>query len=103
MPSGKRQHQPIIFTKEWGAASPQLFQAAATNEILKNVAFDFHQGGNGKPAEIFYTIKLTNASIVSIRQYEDHGKYLEDIALTFAKIEVEHRPSRTTASDDAGK
>src|SRR4249920_960420 len=27
LPTGKRQHRPVIITKEWGAASPQLFQA----------------------------------------------------------------------------
>ena len=39
--SGKRQHQPVSFVKEWGAASPQLFQAAVTNEVLKSVLFEF--------------------------------------------------------------
>src|SRR5260221_8493409 len=39
--SGKRIHSPITFTKQWGAASPQLFQAAVTNEILKSVLFEF--------------------------------------------------------------
>ena len=100
---GKRQHQPIVFTKEWGAASPQLFQAATTNESLKTVLFEFHQSGTGRAVEVFYTIKLSNASITSIRQYEDHGKFLEDVSLTFGKIEVEHRGSKTTASDETSK
>lgn len=25
LPSGKRQHKPVMITKEWGAASPQLY------------------------------------------------------------------------------
>src|SRR5689334_16128763 len=39
--SGRRQHQPVVFVKEWGAASPQLFQALVTNEVLKSVRFEF--------------------------------------------------------------
>ena len=39
--SGKRQHKPIRFTKEWGAASPQIYQALVTNEVLKSVLFEF--------------------------------------------------------------
>ncbi len=39
--SGKRQHSPVIFTKEWGASSPLLLQALVSNEILENVEFDF--------------------------------------------------------------
>ncbi len=41
MTSGKRVYQPVTFTKLWGAASPQIWQAAATNEVLKTVLFEF--------------------------------------------------------------
>jgi len=43
LPTGKRQHKPISFLKEWGAATPQLFQALVTNENLKTVKFEFLQ------------------------------------------------------------
>ena len=39
--SGRRQHGPVTFVKAWGAASPQLFQALTTNEVLKTVLFEF--------------------------------------------------------------
>lgn len=39
--SGRRQYQPLIITKEWGAASPQILQAAATNEVLTTVSLRF--------------------------------------------------------------
>jgi len=29
--TGRRIHQPVSFVKEWGAATPQLFQALTTN------------------------------------------------------------------------
>ncbi len=101
--TGKRQHQPIVFTKEWGAASPQLFQAAATNESLKTVVFEFYPAAPGGAADAFYNIKLTNAAISSIRQRTVDGRFLEEVSLSFAKIEVEHKGSKTSASDDASK
>src|SRR5260370_11692787 len=39
--SGKRQHQPIVITKEWGASMPQVLQAAATNEQLTKGTMGF--------------------------------------------------------------
>src|ERR1051326_3312622 len=43
MASGKRQWQPIRFTKRWDSASPQLMQALVTNEVLTSVLFEFTQ------------------------------------------------------------
>jgi type VI secretion system secreted protein Hcp len=42
--SGKRQHSPIVVTKMVGAASPQIFQALTTNEVLKSVVFPAQRG-----------------------------------------------------------
>ncbi len=41
LPTGKRQHQPVVFSKEWGASSPQFYQAIYTNESLPTVLFEF--------------------------------------------------------------
>jgi type VI secretion system secreted protein Hcp len=43
--SGKRQHNPLVSKKQWGAATPQLFQALATNEALEAVTFEFEKIG----------------------------------------------------------
>ncbi len=67
--SGKRQHSPVVFTKEWGAASPQLLQALVTNEILENVEFDFIQHDASGQEIVFYTIKLTNATVAKLSQF----------------------------------
>jgi type VI secretion system secreted protein Hcp len=100
--TGKRVHSPIVFAKEWGAASPQLFQAAATGETLKSVTFDFYAQLGGA-TDTLYTIRLTNARVASVRQYSDNGRFYEDVALLFDKIEVEHRPSKTMGSDEVTK
>jgi type VI secretion system secreted protein Hcp len=39
--SGKRQHKPVVITKEWGPSMLQSLQAAATNEQLTKVTMEF--------------------------------------------------------------
>jgi type VI secretion system secreted protein Hcp len=107
--SGKRQHKPILFTKEWGAASPQLYQALVTNEVLKSVVFEFTKtNGEGQDAP-FYRITLTNAAVSSIRSYVDRtdtsgdpfdGRALEDVSFTYQKLAIESLEGKTSAIDD---
>jgi type VI secretion system secreted protein Hcp len=107
--SGKRQHKPLMITKEWGASSPQIFQACVTNEILKSVLLEYiHTTPEGKE-EIYFTIKLTNATVSSLRQFtQEAAKHaesndtheLEEVSFTFQKIDMENTAAKTAASDD---
>ncbi len=104
-PTGKRQHHPVTFVKAWGAATPQIFQALVTNEVLSTVVFDFtHISAQGKAFE-FERVTLTNASISGQRQYTETTvtgvlNELEHISLTFQKITIENPEGHTSASDD---
>ena len=112
MASGKRQHKPILLTKRWGAASPQLFQALVTNEVLTSVLFEFLQTDPQGQEFVFHTIKLTNAHISAIKSYLDltdvtgdpyDGTELEDVSFVYQKIETENKVGKTTAADDWGR
>jgi type VI secretion system secreted protein Hcp len=107
--SGKRQHKPVLFTKEWGAASPQLYTALVTNEVLKQVVFQFVRTNPDGQEAIFHTITLTNASVSNIKSYIDltdasgdpfDGRTLEDVTLVYQKIAIESLDGKTSASDD---
>lgn len=108
MASGKRQHKPVCFVKELGAASPQLFQAITQNEVLKTVLFEFVRPGAEGTADIFHTIKLTNATVSSLKDYTgvapgrgpQDARTLEEACFTFQKIEIENKTGKTTAADD---
>lgn len=113
--SGKRQHKPVSFLKEWGAASPQIFQALCTNEVLKKVLFEFvHTTPEGEE-EVYHTVTLTNATVSSLHQFvnnqaeDGRGKVvfdtreMEQVALTFQKIEIESKVGKTVAMDDWSK
>jgi type VI secretion system secreted protein Hcp len=103
--SGKRIHSPIMFTKQWGAASPQLFQATVTNEVLKSVLFEFVGADKAGKELVFETVKLTNATIADLkRTLDEHTpegtRGIDQVALVFQKIEITDTSSKTTVSDD---
>jgi type VI secretion system secreted protein Hcp len=106
--SGKRQHKPVVFTKEWGISSPQFYSALFTNEVLKSVVFEFI-GTTSRGEEVDHTIKLTNAAISGVRQYVHNGpsggpavdtRELQEVTFTFQKIEIESETGKTTATDE---
>jgi type VI secretion system secreted protein Hcp len=107
--SGKRMHKPMTFTKEWGSTSPKLFLALATNEVLKSVKFEFVRKDPAGKDMVFYTIELTGGQIVKIHQYKQlktidastpvNLQELEEVSLTFRKIDVTHTPSKNIGSD----
>jgi type VI secretion system secreted protein Hcp len=107
--SGKRRYQPLTITKAWGAASPQILQAAATNEILTAVSLRFVQTTSTGAEETLQTITLTNATISEVRRYVDFTAgagsstllQLEDVSFIFQRIAMagmclEALPSRMT-------
>jgi type VI secretion system secreted protein Hcp len=101
--SGKRQHSPLVITQEWGAASPQLFQALATNEVLRTVLIEFVRSSPRGVEEVYQTVKLTNATVSSIRMHigdPPNDRALEDVSFTFQRIEIENRVGKTMAVDD---
>jgi len=107
--SGRRQHKPIMITKQWDAASPQLFKALVDNEVLKSVLFEFVKTNAQGQEFVYHTIKLTNATVSDIKAYLDltdttgdpyDAHELEDVSFTFQKIEMENTEAKTSAVDD---
>ena len=70
--SGKRQHQPVVITKEWGASSPQLYQALVSNEVLTSVVIQLVDGN--EPKKKSRAIHLSNA-VISHMKHIGGGKY----------------------------
>jgi type VI secretion system secreted protein Hcp len=104
--SGRRKHDPVCFTKHWGAASPQIFTAVSSNEVLPEVQFDFVRTDGGQ--SVFETIKLTNAGIIQARQQlgvdgEAPGRTMdpfEEVCFTFQKIEITNVEAHTASQDN---
>jgi type VI secretion system secreted protein Hcp len=95
MATGRRQHSPIIITKEVDSASPKLFQASASHQSLGQVVITF-QGSGGGAGKAAQKIVLTNATILSVRKAGN----TEQITLDYQTIEVTWTDGGKTATDD---
>jgi type VI secretion system secreted protein Hcp len=107
MATGRVQHSPLVITKPLDSASPQLFQAAVTNELLKTVTLQFVRTTGTGQEEVFYTVKLTDVTISDLKTYtpgQDGAsgeRPLEKVSFTYGKIEVQSSSGKV-AADDAG-
>lgn len=97
LPTGKRQHQPFVFTKEIDASTPLFLEALFDNETLPTVTFGFVHEGDTSP---YLTVTLTNASVSTVHDFSEGGKEYDEISLTYEKITVTFLNGGTTAEDD---
>jgi len=94
LPTGKRVHGPITITKEIDKGSPKLMQALCSGEQMKSVLLEFIRISPKGMEEIYYTIKLENAIIVSVNDYSpmallkenDPMRHMEKVSFTYEKI-----------------
>jgi len=98
--SGKRQHKPVVITKEWGPSMPQFLTAAATNEQLTKVTMEFWDTGRTGVQRVHFVVTLTNASVSEVKQHLANDLLTEDLSFTFQKIQVEDRIGGTIFMDD---
>jgi type VI secretion system secreted protein Hcp len=106
--TGKRQYKPVLITKEWSVASPQIAQAVATNENLKSVLIEFFRAApQTGQEEAIATVRLTNAHVsrfvssVSDPASGDStaGRLVDHVEFAFDKIEITNPAGKTQAVD----
>lgn len=110
LPSGHRQHKPVVITKERGAASPLILSALWSNENLSTVIIEIvGRSLDGAKEIVVERITLTNASVSDVKRYAAASTkaatthdvdFVEDVSFTFQKIEVEDAVAGTMAADD---
>jgi type VI secretion system secreted protein Hcp len=109
LPTGKRQHQPLVILKEIDKSSPLLWSALVNNENLTKWELKFYGAGGATGIEKqIYTITLTNANIASIRESmldnEDPANMRfplrEEMSFTYQKIEWTWVDGGISAQDD---
>jgi type VI secretion system secreted protein Hcp len=108
LPTGKRQHGPVLVTKEVDKSSPLLYMALCNNESLTEVVFKFWKPSAAGKEVQYYTIKLTNGNIASRKTYfpnmlvPENTKlpHLEEVSFTYQKIEWTFEDGGITAEDD---
>lgn len=107
-PAGQRVHKPLIFTSVLSKASPMLYQALVTGEMLPTVEVKWFRTSNDGKREHFFTTKLEDATVVEIdtvlphAQDTDNANYTQLIktSLAYRKVSWSHVVAGTEASDD---
>ena len=107
-PSGQRVHKPLKFTSSLNKATPLMYQALATGEMLPTVEVNWYRTSMEGKQEHFFTTKLEDATIVSINTVLPHAQDKEnenytqliEVALTYRKITWAHDVANTEGSDD---
>jgi type VI secretion system secreted protein Hcp len=105
--SGKRQHKPLVITKELDKASPILAQACVDGDRIKSAQLKFYRIAQGLE-EHYYTIELKNAVIVDVKDYmpntmdpkfSSYG-HMEDISFTYEEITWTHEVDHKMGTDN---
>lgn len=96
LPTGRRMHKPLMISKQVDKTSPIIMNILCTNENISELVLTFT---DSNPRDS-YTIRLTNANIASIDMSEDDsGSLIEEIGLTYQKIEWTWKDGGITSSD----
>jgi type VI secretion system secreted protein Hcp len=101
LPTGKIQHKPLVIRKQIDKSSPLLALVLTNNERIKTWEMSVYLPTAKGTEAVAYTIKLTNASIASIRTITDpDGNLHEEVSFTYQKIEWTWNDGGITAMDD---
>jgi type VI secretion system secreted protein Hcp len=106
--SGKRQHGPLVITKEADRATVPLRSMLVSNEVAKEFELQFWRPSTGGPETQYFTIRLTNAVIASIDLQMPNNKHadlakletFEEVAFMYQKIEWTWTDGGLSAVDD---
>ena len=117
LPTGKRQHEPMVFRKSVDKSTPKLLSAMVTNENITEAHFKFWRTSQQLGTETqYFTIDLLNASLASSNLYHPDsmdstapaagtnisggGTELEEWSFTYQKITWTWTDGGITAEDD---
>ncbi len=108
LPMGKRVHGPFKITKEIDKSSPKIFQALTSGEQLTEVLLEFTRISPAGKEEKYYTIKLQNAIVVSLRKwvancFDQETKmlgHMEDVCFTYEHVTWSYTPDGIEADDN---
>jgi type VI secretion system effector, Hcp1 family len=107
LPTGQRIHKPFTFIKHKDNASSKLFKSCCTGEQCE-VVFDQYRIKPDGTEEKYFTIKLEEAIIVSMREYTpltfvpENKPYhdMEEVSFTYSKITWTYNDGNIEYVDD---
>ena len=101
--AGKVTFSDLSFVHRVDKASPNLWKACATGEHIKDATLT--SAKTGKTSQDFLIIKMSDVLITSVSAWQSNdagGAPMEQVAMQFAKVDVEYKPQKPDGSLDAG-
>ncbi len=93
----RRTNDPVVIVKPLDETSSFFVNAGASGETLTSVVFEFTRNV-GSRTEVYQTVKLTNATISSVREINGNGgRPMQEVSFTFQKIEYENKDGAAAA------
>ena len=92
----RRINEPVVIVRNVDESSPFFVKAAASGETLTSVVFEFTRPV-GTGAEVYQTVRLTNAIVSSVKTINGGNQPLEEISFTFQKIGYENKDGAAAA------
>ena len=89
------------FTHHVDKASPVLFRMCATGEHIKEATITARKAGKGQ--QEYLVIKMSDVIVTSVQMGggADAGSTAENVALRFAKVDLEYKPQKQDGALDA--
>jgi type VI secretion system secreted protein Hcp len=101
LPTGKRQHKPLVIRKQIDKSTPILYSMLVNNENISSWDLGVYLPNAKGSESLAYTISLTDVGIASIRTItEADGTLIEEVSFTYKKIDWTWTDGGITAMDD---
>jgi type VI secretion system secreted protein Hcp len=106
--TGKRVHHPLAVLKALDRSTPLLYQALTSGEHMKSVEIKWYRIDTSGAEEHYFTTRLEDAIIVSIRPIiknclepaSQDLPHLEEVAFTYRKAIWRWEPDGIESEDD---
>ncbi|RWX51568.1 type VI secretion system secreted protein Hcp [Candidatus Electrothrix marina] len=106
--TGQRIHKPLKITKHKDQSTPLLYQACCTGEQITDFELHFYRINDKGKEEQYFTIKLTNAVIVTMQEHTpmtflpENKPYhdMEVVWFSYEKIVWTYNPDGIESEDD---
>jgi type VI secretion system secreted protein Hcp len=105
-PTGRRVHKPMSLTKVFDKASPLLYQALCTGEMITEATLKWYRIKAGTE-EHYFTIQIKNGLLVTMKPYmpmcldpkNAAYEHMEELAFSYEKIIWTWEPDGVQAED----
>lgn len=103
LPTGKKQHKPLVILKELDRSTINLYNSLLTSEMLLSVELKFWAQAQTGAEVNFFSTSLMNAKVVFISQITSQEINLtqhEEVRLVYQKIEWKNLNTNTVTQGD---